>query len=110
MSEQGLKGKILSIVDDYAASVIKAVMEEHQVGRADFESSKVPHFARARADAIKRLSADGFNIKAIARAMGMQTTSIEYHVYPNAKARVLAHVARSNERRRNRGMMSHETA
>ena len=85
-----MKGKIQSIIDDYAASVIRAVMAEHRIGEKDFYLSNSSHFVKARVAAIKRLSSDGLSAAMVARAMKMHKSSIEYHIYPNRNARQLA--------------------
>ena len=83
-----MRSKIQSLVDDYAASVIKAVMAEHMIGIKDFHSSGKPvHIVRARVAAIKQLKADGLGPSAIARAMEMDRTAIEYHLLPTRKRR-----------------------
>lgn len=93
-----MKGKIKAIVDDYAASIIKAVMGEYKIGTVDFHKAQFIHCIKARAVAIKRLHADGFEIKEISRVMQVDRGTVAYRLNPEFRKRKRAR----EDRRRSR--------
>ena len=89
-----MKGVIKSIVNDYAASVIKAVMDKYRVGEKDFRKSNFPHCVKARSAAIRRLSADGFSNNEISQVMRISPDTVSYRLNPKVRARRIALTAK----------------
>lgn len=82
-----MRGAVKSMVDEYAATMIKAVMAEHRVSEKDFRNSNYPLHVRARAAAIRRLSEAGISEQNISRIMGISPTTVAYWKRPKERAR-----------------------
>jgi hypothetical protein len=94
-----MKGAIKAIVDAYAAAIIKSVMDERGVDATDFRTSLIPRHVKARAAAMRRLSAEGFNTSEIGRAMNMDPSTVRFRLNPDArKRRTAARVARDQRK------------
>lgn len=85
-----MRGSVKTIVDEYAASIIKAVMAERVIGKEDFTTSRLPRHVRARAVAIRRLSEAGISEQNISRIMRLSPSTVAYWKRPKDRARRLA--------------------
>ncbi len=85
-----VRGYLQSVVEQLALSTVKSIMAEHKVGAADFRDNKRPQFVKARAAAIRRLSADGLSEICISEIMRINPRTVAYWLRPSDRARRIA--------------------
>lgn len=82
-----IRGKVGAMLQAYADTVIKSVMDQRRVDEYHFRKSNCPDHVEARREAIRCLHADGFGITEIARLIQMSERTIECHLSPRARAK-----------------------
>jgi len=82
-----MKGKIAEVVRAYADDHIYTVRGTYRLTDKEFRTSKLPIAVRARTLVIKRLLADGFNIREVCTFTGMAFGMVERRVYPDRRFR-----------------------
>jgi len=86
-----MKGKILSIVNEYAASVVREECCKYKISEGEFRLGMTQRVVRVRHIVMRRLFNDGFSVPEISRAIGFDESTIIYVTNPNARARKIAY-------------------
>lgn len=82
-----MRGNVKALVDQYADSIIKAMLSERMMGIKDFRTSYQPRFVNARTEVIQRLHDEGFSSYAISRILKMNRRTVEARFNPRIRER-----------------------
>lgn len=82
-----IRGKVGAMLQAYADTVIKSVMDERRVSEWQFRESNQQECVKARREAVARLHADGFCITEISRLTLMNETTVACHLRPKCRDR-----------------------
>lgn len=85
-----MRGKILSIVKEYAASVVKEARVKYPISEVDFRTSRSERASKIRGIVIRRLYEDGFSVPEIGRCLGFNPDRVIYAINPKRRTRKLA--------------------
>ncbi len=80
-----IRGKVGAMLQAYADTVVKSVMDERGLSELQFRKSNYSEHVQARRDAINMLHADGFGITEISKLVRMSEKTVECHLRPAAR-------------------------
>lgn len=82
-----MRGNFKTLVEQYAAGIVKEMLEERMIGIKDFRTSFQPRHVAARTAVIQRLHDEGFSAYAIANILGMNRRTVEGRFNPRVRER-----------------------
>jgi DNA-binding CsgD family transcriptional regulator len=80
-----MRGKVKQLINDHAVSVINSVMATYMIGEREFYFSNLRDHVQARADAIRRLHADGLSAADIVRITGFSENTVFARIHPDIR-------------------------
>lgn len=82
-----MRGNVKTLVEQYAADIVKEMLAERMIGIKDFRTSLQPRMVKARTAVIRRLHDEGFSAYAIANILKMNRRTVEGRFNPRVRER-----------------------